>query len=231
MKDEGKHCTFWRCPTVYSCFGFVLQIMTDTPKCITSLTLKEYSGQDRQCWDTCPVFGQLWIIGGITFPVGRVPCKYGASHPFLRSESWDRHILHCLSKFNSTHTLFLHLSLLPFPSFPYNYCHSHLDSNLTLRREELQDLRPSPRDPRASWKRGGGQWNHPCQVINYKMGVLTNQTKLVTDPQLVTFKILADNTYICVSEWVTRRQQRLTTSETFRHFLCSGMGNQLILRW
>ena len=72
MKDVGKHYTFWRCPTVYSCFGFVLQIMTDTPKYITSLTLKEYSGQDRQCWDTCPVFGQLWIIGGITFPVGNM---------------------------------------------------------------------------------------------------------------------------------------------------------------
>ena len=113
--------------------------------------------------------------------------KLGSTHPPL-------------SKFNSTHTLFLHLSLLPFPSFPYNYCHSHLDSNLTLRREELQDLRPSPRDPRASWKRGCRQWNHPCQVINYKMGVLTNQTKLVTDPQLTMFKILADNTYICVSE-------------------------------
>ena len=94
MKDVGKHYTFWRFPTVYSCFGFVLQIMTDTPKYITSLTLKEYSGQDRQCWDTCPVFGQLWLNGGITFPVGRVPCKYGASTPFSRSESWDRHILH-----------------------------------------------------------------------------------------------------------------------------------------
>ena len=214
MKDEGKHCTFWRCPTVYSCFGFVLQIMTDTPKYITSLTLKEYSGQDRQCWDTCPVFGQLWIIGGITFPVGNMEYQTLSRDQKVGIDT------------SSTHTLFLHLSLLP-----YNYCHSHLDSNLTLRREELQDLRPSPRDPRASWKRGCRQWNHPCQVINYKMGVLTNQTKLVTDPQLVMFKILADNTYICVSEWATRRQQRLTTSETFRHFLCSGMGNQLILRW